>query len=213
MRGGGEAERAGDAPAHRLPEPAGAVPARVRRVDAVSTPGRVSNSAHHTAAHIATALNTRSSLHYRTDRIDQHYIDACPFTMMDCLFGCGARHARQDTESHAAVCPNVLAECDAGCGWRCKRVEMPSHVIICPLREAECPNKWWDQVTGRHRHHRLHTTPSISPRPPPLPPAALDRMGLLAAHLRHHDRLLVVRHGAPSRRHRGAHEGVPVRAD
>ena len=62
--------------------------------------------------------------------------------MMDCLFGCGARHARQDTESHAAVCPNVLSECEAGCGWRCKRVEMPSHVIICPLREAECPNKW-----------------------------------------------------------------------
>ena len=111
----------------------------------MSTPGRVSNRAHTTAAHIATALTTRSSLHYRTDRIEQHYIDACPFTMMDCLFGCGARHARQDTESHAAVCPNVLAECDAGCGWRCKRVEMPSHVIICPLREAECPNKWWDQ--------------------------------------------------------------------
>ena len=31
----------------------------------MSTPGRVSNRAHHTAAHIATGVTTRSSLHYR----------------------------------------------------------------------------------------------------------------------------------------------------
>ena len=37
-------------------------------MDAVSTPGRVSNSAHHTAAHIATGVTTRSSLHYRYAR-------------------------------------------------------------------------------------------------------------------------------------------------
>ena len=136
----------------------------------MSTPRRVSNRAHHTAAHIATGLTTRSSLPYRTDRIEQHYIDACPFTMMDCLFGCGARHARQDTESHAAVCPNVLAECDAGCGWRCKRVEMPSHVIICPLREAECPNKWWDQRSacgGGSNSGERRPRPSLSHSSPP----------------------------------------------
>ena len=57
------------------------------------------------------------------------------------------------------------------------------------------------------------TTPSISPRPLHLPPAALYRLGLFAAHLRHHDRLLLVRHGTPPRRHCGAHEGVPVRED